>query len=108
MLARELWTNVWRQAVQERIEHLASEYQRASGFFLGGFFRVAWIPKSPSVFGEFRRSSEQGFECRIDRGAGFPDLDKIMGLAIHLSMLGEKALHCLLGSLLRMEYDVGG
>jgi len=72
---RELRADVWREAVQERIEYLASEHQRFSGLFFGGFFRVAWIPKSPGVFGEFRRSPEQGFECRIDRDARFPDFD---------------------------------
>ena len=87
---RELQSDVWWQAVQERIEHLASERQRSSGLFLGGFFRVTWIPKSPGILGEFRRSPEQGFECRIDHGARFPDFDKIMGLAIDPSMPGEK------------------
>ena len=94
--------------MQERIEHLASERQRFSGLFLGGFFRVAWIPKSPGVLGEFRRSPDQGFECRIHRGARFPDFDKIMGLAIDLSMPGKKSLHRLFGGLLRMKHDVGG
>ena len=68
--------------MKKRAEYFVSERQRSFGFFLGGFFWVAWIAKSPGVFGKFRRSSEQRFECRIDRGACFPDFDKIMGLAI--------------------------
>lgn len=94
--------------MKDGIKHLASECQRFSGLFLGGLFRVAWIPKSPGVLGEFRRSPEQGFECRIDCGARFPDFDKIMGLAIYSSMPGEEPLHRLFGGLLCVEYDVGG
>ncbi len=104
----ELRVDIWRQAVQERIEHLASERQGFSGLFLGGLFRIAWVPKPSGVLREFRRSSEQGFECRIDCGACFSNFDKIMGLAIDLSMPGEKPLHYLFSSLLRMEHDVGG
>lgn len=101
-----LRADVWRQAVQKRIKHLASELQRSSGLFLGGFFRVARISKSPGVLGEFRRSPEQGLKCLIDRGARLPDFDKIMGLAIDPSMPGQKPLHRLFSSLLCMEHDV--
>ena len=94
--------------MKDGIKHLASECQRPSGFFFTRLFRVSWIAKSPGVLGEFCRSPEQGFECRIDGGACFPDFDKIMGFSIDPSMPGEKSLHRLLGSLLCMKHDVGG